>query len=86
MPGGTKDPVKKLADGKLPFVKPETGGKKRLWPNGEDQPRPKRIRMSLDRGDGTAIAGVTAVARCGTIASTQCQFVSYIALLCFAGD
>ena len=83
MPGGTKDPVKKLADGRLPFGKPETGGKKRLWPSGEDQPRPKRIRMSLGSGDGTAVAGVTAVARCGTIASMQCQSVSYVAFSLF---
>ena len=80
MPGGTKDPVKKLADGKLPFFK------NRVWPSGEDQPRPKRIRMSLDRGDDTSAAEVTAVARCRTIALMQCQFVSYIAFLCFAGD
>ena len=26
MPGGTKDPVKKLADGKFPFFKSEAGG------------------------------------------------------------
>ena len=80
MPGGTKDPVKKLADGKFPFFK------KRVWPSGEDQPRPKRIRMSLDRGDDTSAAEVTAAARCSTITSMQCQFVSHIAFLCFAGD